>query len=98
MKYTLQESPSRLRFILTALAMLGAIWATTDLHQHKSGFHAPAQCSVCLLEESVTNGFTPQTGTQLIPQLIISAATVWQICYALAACTRVVSIRAPPFA
>ncbi|MDQ7000833.1 MAG: hypothetical protein Q9M12_08140 [Mariprofundus sp.] len=98
MKYSLQELPFRLRFAWAALAMLGAMWAAVDLHQHGDGFHAPAQCLICSLEESVTSGLVPQAEVRPLPQLINFAVAVWKAWPALSVSTRTVSIRAPPFA
>jgi len=54
------QAPSRLRLFMAMLAMMGAMWAAVDLHQHEDGLSQSSECITCSLEESINHGFTFQ--------------------------------------
>jgi len=98
MKLTLQQMPARMRFMVAMLAMLGSMWAAIDLHQHEDGLHQPGQCVACSLEDSVAHGFTLHVANLTVtPRVAFSPISRLAELNTLA-CTRLVSIRAPPFA
>lgn len=94
----LLKQRSNIRFAIALLAMLGAIWAAVDVHQHQPGMHNIKTCSICSLEDSASHGFVPQLvganplqfATYLEPACGQSDAPI--------ACIRRLRIRAPPLA
>ncbi|MDQ6955169.1 MAG: hypothetical protein Q9M20_06965 [Mariprofundaceae bacterium] len=98
MKQALLQASLHLRFVMAMLAMLGAMWATIDLHPHEDGLHQLGQCAVCSLEESVSHGFTVHTAIKFIVQENDFIAVLWQAKSTIASRLHIVSIRAPPFA
>ena len=98
MKQTLLQLPARMRFAMAVLAMLGAMWAAIDLHQHKDGLHQPGQCVVCSLEDTVAHGFTLHVANLTVAPWVAFSAISRVAELSTLACTRLVSIRAPPFA
>ncbi|MDQ7004075.1 MAG: hypothetical protein Q9N67_03765 [Ghiorsea sp.] len=88
---------NRLRMLPAALALLGFMWASIDLHQHDDGFHNLTQCTVCALEESTTQGFY----LFLIPPVVVHPSEwdskPWQIKRLCAQYRTATSIRAPPY-
>jgi len=88
----------RVPYSLACLAMLGALWASVDLHQHQSGLHKPVECAACSIEKSISHGFAPQTDIQALPQTAANEPSVWHKRQEYSACLRIASIRAPPFA
>ncbi len=98
MKLTLQHMPARMRFMVAMLAMLGAMWAAIDLHQHENGLHQPGQCVVCSLEDTVAHGFTLHMANLPVAPWVAFSPTSRLVELSTLACTRLVSIRAPPFA
>jgi len=97
MKYMLQAS-SRIRFTIAMFAMLGAMWASIDLHQHKNGLHQLVQCAVCSIEKTLTHDFTLHTAVQFMASWDNFPAVGQLLEHTTAVFKRLVSIRAPPFA
>ena len=90
------ENGRHMRFSLAFLAMLGALWASVDLHQHESGLHKPVECSICSLENSVAHGFAPQSSVQPLSPAAVAVEPIWQQRQQQHACLRTACIRAPP--
>jgi len=95
MKLLLQIS-SRIRFYLAMAAMLSAMWAAVDLHQHENGFYQSAHCVVCSLEKAVAHGFTLQAIAQLLSPQHVFFPIQWLEKQTFSLCVRLLPIRAPP--
>ncbi len=87
-----------MRFMMAFLAMLGAMWAAVDLHQHDNGWQQPAQCAVCSLEEFVAHGFALQATVQAVTLQLFRTAETRRTDNTPSSCADRISIRAPPFA
>ena len=87
---------SRMRFTVAMFAMLGAMWASIDLHQHIDGLHQSDQCVVCSLEKAATHGFSLHAAIEPVAPWISFPAVNRLARHATQVCTRPASIRAPP--
>jgi len=55
--------------IVVTLALLLSIWSAADLHSHDAGWHAPAGCVVCLLEQAGLHGHVPAQASAFAPAM-----------------------------
>ncbi len=95
MKHTLSQGYSRLHFVMVTLALLGAMWANIDLHQHQEGLSA--QCVTCSLEKPIASGFfIPHAA--VLPTMTWQLLTLdnWQAEDGIFSDVQLFSIRAPP--
>ena len=92
----LRQKYVRIRFTLAMLAMLGAMWASVDLHQHQDGLHQSAQCVVCSIEKAVPNGFAFYAAIQIDAIKNHYPAVTRLLEYNVSTFSRSLSIRAPP--
>jgi len=95
MKHALSKAPSRLHLAIVTLALLGAMWANIDLHQHQDGLSS--QCVTCSLEKPIASGFFIQQ-TAVLPTITWQLLSLdnWHADDAISPYARLLSIRAPP--
>ena len=95
-KHALSQGYSRLHFAIVALALVGAMWANIDLHQHQEGLST--QCVTCSLEKPIASGFFMQQAAAL-PTMAWQLLTLdnWQVEDGISSDVQLFSIRAPPF-
>jgi len=90
------HSFGNLRVSLAMIAMLGAMWAAVDLHQHLTGLHKPVECTTCSIEQSVSHGFAPQADIQAGVETIDDADNSRFPLELAIASQKTTCIRAPP--
>ncbi len=95
MKHALSKAPSRLHLVIVTLALLGAMWANIDLHQHQDGLSS--QCVTCSLEKPIANGFFIKHAA-VLPTITWQLLSLdnWQAEGAISSYVLLLSIRAPP--
>ena len=90
------NSLGKVRIALSMLAMLGALWAAVDLHQHLPGLHKSVECVACSIEQSTGHGFAPQADIQASPVEFADAETTCTARGLASSCVHTARIRAPP--
>jgi len=86
----------RIRWSLAALAILVAMWATVDLHQHDTGWHTLTSCSLCMLKDAVTHGFAPQSDDHATADIVPDTAASQAVHTTPFQLAQTYPIRAPP--